>query len=231
MLFEGGFRISEALRMQIRDIVFDGAGARASVHGKTWSRTVRLITSSPILSQFIDQHPPKRDETSPLWYYFPTMSTLKPMNYRTASIIVKRAAKLSGVKKRVYPHLFRHSAATRDSSYGLDERILEIKYGWSTGSKMAGRYTHIQDQQTVDNAILGVYAKQQIKPPDSTFTPVRCPRCEAPNSVGLRFCGKCGSPLESRISQVGNRVRRNERKGEGTGEQGGKGCLVEGQAR
>jgi integrase len=51
VLLEGGFRIGELLGIKMKDIVFDEYGARVSVKGKTGARTVRLVTSAPILAR------------------------------------------------------------------------------------------------------------------------------------------------------------------------------------
>lgn len=195
-LFEGGFRIGEALNTKISSVQFDANGALVRVTiGKTGFRIVRLITCVPLLTQYIQQHPMKNEPNAPLWYYFPSMNTCKRMDYRTARIIIKRAAQLAGIQRRIWIHLYRHSAATRDSTYGLNERMLEIKYGWSKGSKQAARYSHL-DGQVVDEALMRVYAGQEPKKAVPEFKLGICPRCKENNTPGIKFCGRCGMSLE-----------------------------------
>jgi integrase/recombinase XerD len=115
--FEGGLRIDELLDMKIQDVSFDEHGARASVHGKTGSRVVRLIVFAPLLGQYIEQHPRKDRSDGPLWVN-PIDSRRNPvggMRYQTTRQAILRVAKLAGITKRIHPHLFRHSAATRDA--------------------------------------------------------------------------------------------------------------------
>ena len=70
VLAEGGFRIGEILSGSIGDAVFDENGVRLTVRGKTGQRTVRLITSAPLLGFYVQEHPLKNDPTAPLWYKF-----------------------------------------------------------------------------------------------------------------------------------------------------------------
>jgi site-specific recombinase XerD len=195
VLFEGGFRVGEALGMKVSDVVFDENGARVSVHGKTGSRTVRLISSSPILSSYVEQHPFKGG-SGPLWIHFGTVKRHKLMSYQATRETLIRIARAAGITKRVHPHLFRHSAATRDGEYNISERILEVKYGWSKGSKMAARYTHFRDAKVADDIFLSTYAGKEFKPPEPQFRPQACVRCGKENTPGMKYCGGCGTPLD-----------------------------------
>ncbi|MDP9192318.1 MAG: tyrosine-type recombinase/integrase [Acidobacteriota bacterium] len=54
---------------------------------------------------------------------------------------VRRLAKLAGVKRRVHPHMFRHSFASHALMEGMDTETLRMLGGWSDGSKMLAHYT------------------------------------------------------------------------------------------
>ncbi|MDG6954350.1 MAG: tyrosine-type recombinase/integrase [Nitrososphaerota archaeon] len=195
VLFEGGFRVGEALGMRVSDVVFDENGAKVSVRGKTGSRTVRLITSAPLLGLYVQQHPFKGGD-GPLWIHFGTWKKYQRMSYQATRETLIRIAERAGIRKRVHPHLFRHSAATRDGGYNISERILELKFGWAKGSKMAARYTHLRDERIADNVFLSTYAGKETKPPEPEFRPLQCPKCSEKNTPGMRYCGRCGCPLE-----------------------------------
>jgi len=66
------------------------------------------------------------------------------MGYVYTLQMLKKTAVKAGIKKHIYPHLFRHSAATRDARY-LTESELRLKYGWSGDSQMAQVYVHLSD--------------------------------------------------------------------------------------
>jgi integrase/recombinase XerD len=65
--YEGGFRASELLLMNVGDVTLDERGARVNVRGKTGERRVRLISSAPILGEYLDVHPLRDNPGSPLW--------------------------------------------------------------------------------------------------------------------------------------------------------------------
>ena len=65
--FEGGFRASELLLTNVDSVHFDEKGAVVRVHGKTGERSVRLISSAPLLSQYLETHPLRDYPQAPLW--------------------------------------------------------------------------------------------------------------------------------------------------------------------
>jgi len=192
---EGGFRIGELLGIKLKDVAFDEYGARVSVKGKTGARTVRLITSSSLLARWIEEHGRNGDVEAPLWHTLATNGDKQRLSYGGAIKVIRSAAAGAGIKKRVYPHLFRHSAATRDASF-LTEHQLMVKYGWTGDSRAPSRYVHLSSKD-IDEKLISVYSGKPFDPPKPDFGPVICPRCSERNTPGLRFCTKCGTPLES----------------------------------
>jgi integrase/recombinase XerD len=98
-----------------------------------------------------------------------------------------------GYKKRVYPHLFRHSAATRLAKH-LTDSEMKAFLGWTQGSSMAATYVHLAGEDT-DPAVFRMYG---IKTPELTKSELavsRCPRCKELNPEKSFYCGKCGLPL------------------------------------
>src|SRR2546427_3028215 len=67
VLFDSGCRIGEILSLRMRSVTFDDIGAQLIVRGKTGSRRVRIIASSPELLTWINSHPMRGDPDAPLW--------------------------------------------------------------------------------------------------------------------------------------------------------------------
>jgi len=196
VLYEGGFRIGEILSTRVGDVEFDENGARLKVHGKTGSRTVRLITSVPLLARWLEEHPYRNDPNAPLFASLVRSNKgTMAMGYAHAVKMLKETAAKAGIKKRIYPHLFRHSSATRDARY-LTESELKLKYGWSGGSQMAQVYVHLSGAD-LDNKLLAVYAGRPIETIKPKFAPIICAKCGAENTPGQRYCGRCGAPLSA----------------------------------
>ncbi len=196
-LFETGARIGELLNLRLKHVVFQNNIGLLMLNGKTGMRRVTVIASVPILAQHIDTHPFKNDSDSFLF-----MTKFNRMNggrgyaqltYGGTVKTLKALAQKAGIKKRVHPHLFRHSSATRAAKF-LTEAQMKEYYGWTRGSEMPGLYTHLS-QRDVQGAILrmnGLAAEnsQQVK-----ATVMTCRTCKQRNSPGSKFCNACGAIL------------------------------------
>lgn len=134
VLYDSGCRIGEILTLQIKHVKFDKYGAVLLVDGKTGQRRVRVITSASKLNQWVENHPLHNDLNAPLWVTMGTNSRYKPLMYRSATDVLKSLAEKAGIKKRIYPHLFRHSRATHLASH-LTEAQMKQYFGWVQDQK------------------------------------------------------------------------------------------------
>jgi len=190
-LAESGCRISEIALMKIKHVSFEEYGARLTVNGKTGMRKILIINSSPYLQEWINQHPNNSDPEAYLWYnpYGELLS------YTRISCILKNAAKRAEIKKRVYPHLLRHSRATFLAN-NMSDAALKHYFGWAQASKMAATYIHMSGKDT-DRAILevsGIEIKKEKQ--KSIMRPKKCLKCRTVNEATNKFCKICGLPLD-----------------------------------
>ena len=191
---EGGFRVGEILTAKVGDVTFDQHGARLMVRGKTGFRPVRLITSAPLLARYMQEHREKGNPESPLWLSSSKRySDPRPICYHSIVRMLKEVAKNAGVKKRIHTHIFRHTAATRDARF-LTEAELRIKYGWDRSSDQPATYVHLASRD-VDDKLISTYSGFAPEPKKPDFAPIICARCDEKNTPGVRFCGRCASPL------------------------------------
>lgn len=204
VLYESGCRIGEILTLQLKHVQFAKYGAVIIVNGKTGQRRVRLILSAPKLSQWVENHPLRDDTNAPLWVTIGTNSRNKALTYGTAKDHLKKLARKAGIKKRVYPHLFRHSRATHLASV-LTEAQMKQYLGWVQASDMASTYVHLSGRD-VDKTLLkinGIEVPEEKR--DKNLRALTCPRCKERNSPDAKFCSKCGLPLDEKTA-----VRLNE---------------------
>jgi integrase/ribosomal protein L40E len=195
ILYESGCRIGEIASMKIKHVQFDKYGAVAMVTGKTGDRRVRLISSAPLLSNWIANHPLRDDPDSPLWVGIGARSKNDMICYNTMSMMIKDAAKRAGIKKKVYPHLFRHSRATHLAKFLTEAQMKQI-FGWTQSSDMAAVYVHLSGRDT-DDAILelnGIKTDMNEKK-ESALKPKKCPRCDTVNPATAMFCQRCSFTL------------------------------------
>jgi site-specific recombinase XerD/ribosomal protein L40E len=195
VLYESGCRIGEMLSLKIRNVQFDVYGAVLLVNGKTGQRRVRIVASSPALATWINNHPLRENPDSPLWIGLATRNRNKVLTYAGVKELLKRIARRAGIRKRIYPHLFRHSRATKLAN-ALTESQLKQYLGWVQHSNMASTYVHLSGRD-VDKALLrlsGVPVDE--KEGEEQFEVKICPRCQVKNGPTAKFCDACGLALE-----------------------------------
>ncbi|MEM4067818.1 MAG: tyrosine-type recombinase/integrase [Candidatus Micrarchaeaceae archaeon] len=207
--FEAGLRASELLNMNVGDVFFDKIGARIKVRGKTGERVVRLISSVPLLTRWLEERPGGSNPSDPLWTSMASNKMGKRLNYFSWNMIIKEIARAAGIKKRVHNHMLRHGSATEAAKY-LTEEELKIRYGWSGGSDMPSVYVHLNSAD-LDKKLAFLYSGKEVKQPEPEFRPTICPRCRETNSPGQRFCGRCGAPLDPK-EQAKSSVEYEEMK-------------------
>ena len=194
VLSETGCRISELAGMRIKDVEFDDYGGKARVRGKTGERILRIVSSSNDLRSWINQHP-LRSKDSFIWINFNDKKTV--LSYRGFVKIVKSASKRAGIKKRVYNHLFRHSAASRYAGNPeLSESVLKNYFGWTEDSAMLKTYISLNAQQ-MDESFLRMHGlKHKQEERKSKLMPAKCVSCGFINLSESVFCEKCNKPMD-----------------------------------
>jgi integrase/recombinase XerD len=197
-LYESGCRIGELIFLKIGQVKFDAYGAQLFVTGKTGFRRIRIISSVPYLTDWINRQPQKNNPEAFLW----KNSWLKPLTYGGMANMLRRIAKKAGIQKRINPHNFRHSRATYLANF-LTEAQMKEYFGWQQDSKMAAVYVHLLGRD-VDNALLRVYGIENgNEKKESILRPKACDRCQQVNHATIRFCSRRGLPLDqAAVSEV-----------------------------
>ena len=191
--YEAGTRPGEILSLKIKNVKFDGYGAFINVDGKTGPRPIRIVKSVPNLANWIDSHPLKDDPDAPLWIILEKPKFGEPMNYHTATSLLRRTMKRAGIVKHINLKLFRHSEATNSAKF-MTEAQMKIRHGWTNDSKMPANYVHLVNSD-VDEAYLKHLG---IKPREEEIQdlPRKCTICSMMNSPDSSICTKCGKPLD-----------------------------------
>ncbi len=193
-LYESGARISEIGNLKIKHVKFDQYGAVLMVDGKTGMRRVRIIFSSPYLATWLDNHPFRGNPEAFVWIGIGTVGRNEPLQYGAIRMHLKRIAQKAGIKKRIHPHLFRHSRSTHLAKH-LTEAQMKQYLGWVQGSSMAAIYVHLSGRD-VDNALLKMHGIVTDETKDVQMSPKQCTRCSTMNAPTTKFCSKCGLALD-----------------------------------
>ncbi len=196
-LYESGARIGEIMSIRIKDFEGDKFGAKILIpEGKTGPRKIRIIASAPALSNWLTQHPDRKNKNSPLFCGISNYKKGVNVVYQNYRKILKRAALKADVDKPINPHHFRHSRAT-ELAKKLTEAQLCAYMGWIPGSKVAATYVHLSGRD-MDKAILSLHGLIEEKTEKDKFQSIECPRCSISNDPAAKFCNGCSLGLDEK---------------------------------
>jgi site-specific recombinase XerD len=140
-MYGAGLRISEAIALEVRDI--DGSRGVLQVrHGK--GNKAREAKLSPTLYEWLRQYWAR--ERPPLPYLFASPKTGKLPHAVTVRKALARAAKEAWIKKRVTPHVLRHSFATHLLDDGTDVHVVRELLGHAS-IKTTARYARVTQKR------------------------------------------------------------------------------------
>ncbi|KAF6247126.1 hypothetical protein C6990_05445 [Nitrosopumilus sp. b3] len=198
IFFESGRRPEEVLTLHIGDIEFDSTGAKLWVHGKKGEDFVRIITSVPALTTWLNIHPRSDETDAPLWVGFGRSNRNKQIDYNASYRLIKKIAARAGIKKRVFKYLFRHTKADEILDK-LNEPQQCLVMGWQFGSKMPRTYMKRYGRH-IDKAVRTLNGVKEPEENIQQITSIECFRCSIQNSPVSKFCYRCGAFLNVKNS-------------------------------
>jgi integrase/recombinase XerD len=156
VLYDSGLRQAELLGLGIEDVDF----RQGTVLARGKGQKQRLVPLGGNALRALNRYLNKRKEADrgkPEWRRSPALwishQGSGPLAKSGLFLMLRRRAQQAGVDvKKVHPHAWRHTSATRQSDAGVGEADLRTKFGWARGSRMAERYTK---QTAVERAIQG----------------------------------------------------------------------------
>ena len=176
LLSDAPLRTHELLLLKRKHLVVDSQQPFVVVpeKTKTGTRRIPLINSIPYLVQYLNAFKAIEPE-DPLFMHELWNSEKRPLNFGALRMMLKKVGKRAGIKKRIYPYLFRHGVITRYANT-LSNAQLEKVAGWRHGTEMHMTYEHLSDLD-LSKAVAkanGVEVKeeQEVKPK-------------------IRVCGRC----------------------------------------
>jgi integrase/recombinase XerD len=195
-LYEGALRLSECLDMKIKDVFFDKFGCVLNVSGKTGQRRVRVKDAEPYLTNWLNCHPFKHDINKSLFINLTQNNYAGKVGIIGWGQVLKRIVKRTNIKKKIHPHLFRHTRLTELAQF-LTEQQLKIFAGWVNTSRMAGVYVHLSGAD-IDKKMLEVFGlkQQEQKREQKEVGYLICPRCNSKNPFDSVVCSKCTYVLD-----------------------------------
>jgi len=207
-LYEG-FRVEEIGRLTWAQVKFDDYGTIINVDEKTGRpRYVRLLAATQYLIQWKNDFP---FDATPDALVFLSNQRL-PLQYAAVAMQLKKIALRAGIRKKVTPHLFRHSRITAMLQKGYNESIIKKTMWGNLNTTMFETYVHLTDND-IDNEIL---EKQGITKRDTHRSVAmdihECNNCHTINAPTNHFCVTCGKPLTEDIRMSMERLKQDIEK-------------------
>ena len=135
-LYSAGLRLGELIALQPADI--DSAAMRIRVRAGKGGKERRVMLSETLLTglrRYFRQYRPER------WLFY-GRSPQEPISPRAVQKLVASAAVRAGLRKRVSPHVLRHSFATHLLEHGTNLRYIQELLGHRS-LKTTMVYTHV----------------------------------------------------------------------------------------
>lgn len=152
VLYDGGLRISECGLLKVGDVGESNHGFKIQIrHSKTLPRQILISEYSYSLKKWLEIHPDWNNPDAWLW---PTGYD-NPVHVSTWGSQIRTYARKAGIKKRVYPHLFRHTRATELLvKKQIPIPLIKQRSGWLQGStSFEEAYLHLASED-IDKAYL-----------------------------------------------------------------------------
>ena len=140
LLYSSGLRISELLNLKLNDIDFKTRTMR--IRGKGDKDRIVLFDQDAL--DLLNDYNTLRDPSNDFLIYNKNGNKLSS---RYVEILIKKYAERAGIKKKVTPHVLRHSFATHLLKHGVDIRIIQQLLGHASLSTTQ-IYTSV-DMETV----------------------------------------------------------------------------------
>ena len=205
-IYEGGFRVQELGRLTWGQVKFDDCGTVINVDEKTGApRYVRLVTATQYLIQWKNDFP---FPVTPDALVFVSNRRL-PVTYAAIAVQLKKIARRAGIRKKVTPHLFRHSRVTAMIRQGYSESIVKKMMWGNLDTLMFSIYLHLVDNDT-DNEVLEKHGIRRPEERRSDAMEVRqCASCNTVNPPTFQFCSTCGEPLTEKARMSLERLKKD----------------------
>ena len=139
LIYTCGLRRSEAINLRLGDVDSKRMMIRISEAKGDKDRYVNFPTT--LLNMLRDYYL----EYKPLEYVFEGQPG-QPYSAESVWKVVKQIARKANIRKRVYPHILRHSFATHHIEQGIDIRYIQEWMGHES-IKTTQRYTHVTNGQ------------------------------------------------------------------------------------
>lgn len=204
-LDNSGCRAEECVLTRIGDVEADESGRFMTItlgKGKTGRRRIVITDGISDIQLWLNIHPLKENADAPLFISFSYRNKFKGLQLGGLNNIIKGLVESAGIKRNVYPHLLRHTRATICGKIlKWNEARMRIFFGWVKESKMPAVYTHMDDDDVNELALIEAGIKEADDAKETELKDKECPRCHRMNPFDAKYCNFCSLLLDSTIAE------------------------------
>mgnify|MGYP001626189623 FL=1 len=208
LMADAPLRPHELLGLKVASVVLDAQQPYIIIGAdtKTGQRHIPIFDSVAPLTAYMESIKELK-ASDPLFidYELLRQGKIRPMNYDSLRMMLRKLSARAGLKKKINPYIFRHTVITKYSNV-LSNAQLEKIAGWRLGSSMHSVYEHLSTSD-LDVAL----AKARGLPVAETQNDIKariCPRCGFSNPAYQRYCGRCGAPLDIATAMQEDKLSR-----------------------
>ncbi len=163
LYYDAGLRPCELVSIKAGCLDLTSNPAHLTVSGKTGTRTVPISYSVPYLIDYLDSTP-RLAPDSCIWVREEKCRRPGVLEYAGIRKMLKEAARKSGLEKRLYPYVFRHTRITEYCNI-MTERQLKKYFGTSQLDVYEHLITQDLDNVVARIAAIRVQPERNLNPP------------------------------------------------------------------
>jgi len=206
-LYDSGARINELLATAVKDCNADEKVPKFFLPiSKTEPRNSNMLNFSlPYLMDWIKTHEYWNNKEAPVFYSMSTSNYGDPITAGAVGQILRRALKISGIKKKITLHGLRHSKAYHMAEDGMLISEANKLFGWGRTSGMFHYYSSVKDKEVEFKELerankLTPEQLEERKQERNAFVMKTCMRCKEKILPNQFVCGKCGLSIDKNIA-------------------------------
>lgn len=203
-LYDTGARRSEMVSVRVKDVQIDGDYPKIYLpESKTIPRDSPMLNFAlPYLMDYMKQHEYLNNPEAPFFYSLSTSNFGEPIGEGMIQLVVKRAARIAGIKKTVSPHILRDSKivhVAQDNAGEITPAEANDLFGWGRSSGMFNYYSKVtkdelERREKERQGKLTDEEKKLREEEKKAFYEITCKRCGTDIRADEFICSKCGLP-------------------------------------
>jgi len=217
VLYDSGARRSELLSVKQQDCFLDGKIPHIYLpESKTRPRdSCMLKFSLPYMMEWVKAHEFWQKPEAPLFYSMSSSNYGEPLKNNMVGLILKKAMRIAGIKKKISPHSLRHTKAFHLAQDGVKQQEANVLFGWGRTSQMFLHYSQVnkaelEEAQLERQGKLSEEEQAERKLERNAFVMKRCARCGKHSTPDQLLCSHCGLASSKEVAKA--EIKREEKK-------------------